>query len=81
MGISALRCQIPSSHENIFKSMKSGLEGLAAARAKSLQLKIGKSKAGITDLLMDEESRTREAIQTHTGPMASEMQAICLMDT
>lgn len=62
MGVSALRCQTLSSHENTFKSMRSGLEGLAAARAKSLQLKIGKTKAQITVLLMDKESRTREAI-------------------
>lgn len=61
--------------------MRSGLEGSAAARAKSLQMKIGKTKAEITDLLIDEEGRTREAIQTHTGPMVSEKQANCLMDT
>lgn len=66
MDISALR-KNPFSHEKIFKSIRSGLEVWVAPRAKSLQLKIGKTKAEITDLLMDEESRRREAIQTHTG--------------
>lgn len=61
--------------------MRFGLEGWAAARAIPLQMKIGKTKAEMTDLLMDEESGTREAVQTHTGPTASEKQAICLRDT
>lgn len=81
MDISALRCQILFHVKRIFKSMRFGLEGWAAASAMPLQMKIGKTKAEVTDLLMDEESRTTEAIQTYVGPMASEKQAICLMDT
>lgn len=45
--------ETPFFTSKIFKSMRSGQEGWAAARAKSLQIKIGKTKAEMTALLTD----------------------------